>query len=203
MVFDFSDLTEPTEPVEMARPKPVRKPRSRFGSGLAPRILRGLFPGREIADHATDIRACARRRQGHDGRRVEPAPSRRPRAQSRTARVGAYGGGSAFRPHARWQAATGGIRKGTRDYRARSCESVRPRAPTSTTTIGRVGGDSRAVRSFAVPGVDSGAAGIALPTAMPLRRSRFAHSGLMSPSARRSAALRFRASTASLRFGNP
>jgi len=43
MVFDFSDLTEPTEPIEMARPKPVRKPRSRFGSGLAPRILKGLF----------------------------------------------------------------------------------------------------------------------------------------------------------------
>jgi hypothetical protein len=43
MVFDFSDLTEPTEPVEMARPKPVRKPRSRFGSGLSLRILQGLL----------------------------------------------------------------------------------------------------------------------------------------------------------------
>jgi hypothetical protein len=43
MVFDFSDLTEPTEPVEMARPKPVRKPRSRFGSGLSLRILHGLL----------------------------------------------------------------------------------------------------------------------------------------------------------------
>jgi hypothetical protein len=43
MVFDFSDLTEPTEPAEMARPKLVRKPRSRFSSGLAPRTLQGLF----------------------------------------------------------------------------------------------------------------------------------------------------------------
>jgi hypothetical protein len=42
MVFDFSDLTEPTEPIEMARPKLVRKPQSRFGSGLSLRILQVL-----------------------------------------------------------------------------------------------------------------------------------------------------------------
>jgi hypothetical protein len=73
------------------------------------------------------------------------------------------------------------------NYRARSCESVRPRAPTSTTSIGRIGGDPLTGRSFATLGADSGVAEAASPTAIPLRRSLFAHSGLTSPSARRSA----------------
>jgi len=61
-----------------------------------------------------------------------------------------------------------------RNYRARNCESVRPRAPTSTTRVSLIAGAStRAVPLFAAaaPDVDSGAAGIALPTAIPLRRS--------------------------------